>query len=66
MAKQILRLQFGSDDRDRIAELLSKNRDAEISTVELDELDKYVRVGGILSVLHLRARKSLRQAHEQS
>ena len=61
LAKQLLKLGFGDDDRAIIAELTAKNRTGAIAPGELEELDKYVRVGGILSVLHSRARKALRK-----
>lgn len=62
IARHLLRLSFASEDEDRMRELAEKNREGQITPSELAELDEYVRVGTVLSILQSRARKLLRSA----
>jgi hypothetical protein len=59
-ARSILGLTFGERDKARMNELAEKNREGLLTEEERRELEGYVRVGDVLSLLHLKARKSLR------
>jgi hypothetical protein len=56
VARHIQKLGFTEADKARMSELLEKNRESAISSVELRELDDYVSVADLLSLLHLKAR----------
>jgi hypothetical protein len=58
-ARAILQLNFSDRDRARMNELAGKNRAGLLSEPERQELESYVKVGDALSLLHLKARKSL-------
>jgi hypothetical protein len=59
VARGFLSLNFGDDDKVRMQELAQKNNEGKLSPAELSELDEYVKVGDILSLLHLKARRAL-------
>jgi hypothetical protein len=59
LARHLLKMNFSDDDGTRMDELAAKNREGEISPAELAELDNFVRVGTVLSILQSRARKLL-------
>jgi hypothetical protein len=58
-ARALLRLTFSEPDRDRMNELAEKNRNGLLTARERRELEGYVKVGDVLSLIHLKARKSL-------
>jgi hypothetical protein len=60
LARHVLRLTFGPEDRDRMHELALKNQDGQISPAELEELDNYIKVGDLLALLQSKARKLLK------
>jgi len=60
-ARSLLAITFGAEDRARMNELAEKNRAGQLADEERQELEGYVRVGDVLSLLHLKARKSLRK-----
>jgi hypothetical protein len=62
LARHILKLGFDADDEARIHELAAKNREGGISKAELAELDRFIQVGGVLTILQSRARKFLRKS----
>lgn len=62
VARYLLKLDFEESDRRRMQELTSKNKEGEISSRELKELDEYVRAGTLLSILQLKARRLLKQS----
>jgi hypothetical protein len=59
-ARAILKLGFSGEDRSRMHELAEKNRDGTLSEKEREELEAYVRVGDVLSLLHLKAKRLLK------
>jgi hypothetical protein len=59
-ARSILKLTFNEPDKARMNELARKNREGALTAVERAELENYVKVGDILSLMHLKARKSLK------
>jgi hypothetical protein len=58
-ARSILRLGFREQDKVRMNELAQKNQAGLLSPEEREELESYVKVGDVLSLFHLKARKSL-------
>jgi len=59
-ARALLELRFCERDRARMSELAEKNKEGRLSEEERAELEGYVKVGDVLSLLHLKARKSLK------
>jgi hypothetical protein len=59
-ARSLLELGFSEQDQSRMNELAQKNRDGLLTPEERQELEGYVKVGDVLSLLHLKARKSLK------
>jgi hypothetical protein len=50
---------FSEEDKARLAELAEKANEGTLSTEERAEYEAYVKVGDVLSLLHLKARKLL-------
>jgi hypothetical protein len=65
LARHLLKMSFSDDDGKRMDELAAKNQEGEISPAELAELDSFVRVGTVLSILQSRARKLLKRPVSQ-
>jgi hypothetical protein len=60
-ARALLKLAFSEADKARMNELAQKNQQGLLSSAERQELEDYVKVGDVLSLLHLKARKSLQR-----
>jgi hypothetical protein len=60
LARHVLGLGFGDEDKARMHELAVKNQQGRISPEERDELDSYIKVGDLLAVLQSKARKVLK------
>jgi len=58
-AKSFLRLKFPAKDTTRIRQLLRKNNSGKMTADERIALEKYLRVGQFLDILHARARLAL-------
>lgn len=58
-ARSLLELRFSERDLSHMNELAQKNRQGLLSGAERQELEEYVKVGDVLALLHLKARKSL-------
>jgi hypothetical protein len=58
-ARSILKLQFSRSDRRRMNSLAAKNRQGELTALEVEELSNYIRVGQTLGILQSKARRSL-------
>jgi hypothetical protein len=58
-AKGILSLNFSDKDKARMQDLAERNKEGTLSAAEREELENYVLVGDVLSLLHLKAKKSL-------
>jgi hypothetical protein len=61
LARHLLRLGFSPEDKARMHDLAVRNQTGKISPSELHELDSYIRVGTLLSILQSRARKLLKK-----
>ena len=64
-ARAILHLDFKRADKDRMRQLLAKAKAASLSADEETEIDNYERVGHMLSLLKLKARRSLKARARQ-
>jgi len=62
-ARMILTFDFGQTDRERMNQLAEKAREGTLTVEEQAEIDCYERVGHFLSLLHAKARISLKQAN---
>ena len=62
-ARAILNLDFKQTDKDRMRELLAKAKKGTLLAAEQVEIDKYERVGHMLSLMKSKARRSLRGGH---
>jgi hypothetical protein len=58
-ARSLLELRFSEWDLAHMNELAQKNQDGLLNDAERQELESYVKVGDVLSLLHLKARRSL-------
>ena len=58
----MLNLWFESEDVTRMDELAEKNNHELLSEAERQEMEKYLRVGNFLSLLHAKARRSLQNS----
>jgi hypothetical protein len=58
-ARAILALNFNPDANSRIRHLLDLNNRDSLTDAERAELDKYLRVGQFLDLMHAKARVSL-------
>lgn len=61
VARHVLKLEFGADDKARIQLLLARNREGSITDAERDELDNFVRIGDLMAILQSKARRLLKQ-----
>jgi hypothetical protein len=59
-ARELLKLSFDRSTLSRIRRLLNKNNRGTIQTDERATLDKYLRVGQLIDLLHAQARLSLK------
>ena len=64
-ARAILKLGFTTYDQDRIDRLSRKAEEGMLGVEESTELEAYLRVNDLLTILHSKARQSLRNSHEQ-
>jgi hypothetical protein len=58
VARALLQLTFSDRDKDRMSDLARKSSAGRLSTAERRELAGCVKVGDVLSLIHLKARKS--------
>ena len=65
LAEEVLAWQFNQAEKKRVAQLLDKNNRGTISRAEMDELETLVALGGLLDVLHAKARLSLKSRRPQ-
>lgn len=60
-ARSLLRLKFDRETTNKIRQLLQKNNRGTITVEERLALEKYMRVGQFLDLLHAKARFSLEE-----
>jgi hypothetical protein len=64
-AEGVLRIKFQQADIDRMNELAAMAREGSLSAQQQEELDAYLRIGGMISILQSKARLSLRAARDR-
>lgn len=62
VSRFLLRLAFSAEDKARMRELALKNQDGALSKAERQELENYVKVGDLLTILKTKARVALKKA----
>ena len=65
-ARRILGLEFTEKDRVHMHDLAERNRSGQLSDDEEAELDHLCRVGTLLSILKVRARRVLKPRHRDA
>jgi hypothetical protein len=60
-ARALLAINFSETDKARMLELAEKNNEGKLTPAERKELKNYVKIGDILSLLHMKARRSLKR-----
>ena len=63
-ARAILNLDFNNVDRDRMNALAEKARQGELAKTEDEELENYIRVGHLISILQSKARQALKNCSD--
>lgn len=58
-AEALLRVTFDEGDQQQMHELAVKNQEGKLTAEEETELENYILVGRLLTVMHSRARQSL-------
>ncbi|NLS94415.1 MAG: hypothetical protein GXX96_19840 [Planctomycetaceae bacterium] len=66
VARSILELQFTEADRHEMNDLAEKARSGTLSDEESTKLHAYLFVGGMVDLMHSKARLSLRQSAHKS
>src|SRR5437667_6897071 len=61
-AHYLLSIDFSEADHARMQELMDKSNEGALTSDETAELDGYVNIANVLSVMHSRARVALRSA----
>jgi len=61
-ARYLLSIDFSEADHARMQELMDKSNEGKLTSDEDAELDGYVNIANVLSVMHSRARVALRSA----
>ncbi|NEO87100.1 MAG: hypothetical protein F6J87_23000 [Spirulina sp. SIO3F2] len=59
MSQFLLGLRFEAEDMARMTELAEKNNRGLLEQSEREEMERYLRVGHFLNLLHAKARQSL-------
>jgi hypothetical protein len=62
VARYLLSLGFGPEDKERMRILSAKAREATLSASEEDEIEGYERIGHYLAILQSHARVAVREA----
>ena len=60
-AQALLRLAFDQEDLDRIHDLVTRNQADDLTPVERDELESYLRISSFLDLMHAKARRTVRK-----
>jgi hypothetical protein len=65
-ARMLLKFQFGAPHHARVQALSQRAQAGTLDPAEQEELDEYIRVGTLLSILQSRARRVLKNAGQTS
>ena len=61
LARYVLGLTFGEQDKARMHELAVGNQDGALSAEDQEELHNYIKVGRLLAILQSKARQALKK-----
>ena len=64
-ARRLQKLAFTDEERARMHELAERNRRAQLTDDEESELDHFLRVGSLMTILKLRARRVLKNGNNK-
>jgi hypothetical protein len=65
-ARYLISVDFGDADHARIQDLMEKSNEGMLTPDEMAELDRYVNIANVLSVMHSRARVALNEPGVES
>jgi hypothetical protein len=65
-AKALLKLEFTTEDQQRMHDLAVKNQSGKLTAAEENELNDYQRVGRLLDLLGAKARISLKKRSQNA
>jgi hypothetical protein len=65
-ARYLMAIDFGDADHARMQELMEKSNEGRLTSEETAELDGYVNIANVLSVMHSRARLALNEPRFES
>lgn len=60
-ARALIELEFAPEDRQRMHDLSLKNNAGTLDEEESLELDRYLRLGSFLDLIHAKARRALKR-----
>ena len=60
-ARAVLKLDLNAADRRRVTTLIRRSQDKPLPPAQRAELERYFHVGRVLTMMHARARKLLRE-----
>ncbi len=60
-ARYLMSIDFGGADHSRMQELMEKSNEGTLTSEETAELDGYVNIANVLSVMHSQARVALKK-----
>jgi hypothetical protein len=66
VARAILKLEFSTDDRERMHELAQRAQEGELTPEEQFEIDNFERVGNLLAIMKSQSRKLLKRPRRAS
>ena len=66
IARKLLEVGFAKTHHRRVKDLSDQAREGALTPAEADELDEYLRVADLLSILHSRARRALNNSGHSS
>jgi hypothetical protein len=66
MARAILRMKLTPRDQRRITQLCEANQRGKLKQDQRDELDWYLHLGNLLTLLHAKARNSLKRGSSRA
>jgi len=63
VARYVLDLDFKADDHERFEELSAKAQEGMLSKQEAEELEGFLHIDSLLTIMRLKAERSLRRAY---
>jgi hypothetical protein len=60
VARHVLKLGFSDNERARVVDLVRRHGTGELTAIEIEEMDNYLKVGDLLALLQSKARQFLK------